>query len=228
MAARIWRASKRPYAARGASATCRSFIFTMALSSSPSRKGRSLRGTQFSDLSPIGGLKNLRRLHLDVAPDCDLSPLAGLKNLNSLCTGDAPVSDLSPLAELEDLERLDLNGRHVRDLSPLAELTNLHFLNLHGALVSDLSALAGLKNLRELYVGEASVRDLSPRGRTEVPAKALPQWPACQRPLATGRTQEPARTRFPRQLPVARRANPTAPPGAPLLRDLLTTELARR
>ncbi|MBP52363.1 MAG: hypothetical protein CMI27_04385, partial [Opitutae bacterium] len=52
-----------------------------------------------SDVTPLGGLKNLRSLHLDVNRIKDPSPLYGLRNLNRLSITSNRITD-------EDKEKL--------------------------------------------------------------------------------------------------------------------------
>ena len=114
-----------------------------------------------SDLSPLAGLAQLRRLDLVDTSVSDLSPLAGLTNLQYLRLLRTTVSDLSPLAGLTNLNYLGLSGTSVSDLSPLEGLTNLNNLSLNDNNISDLSFLVGLTNLKRLYLDDNNISDLS-------------------------------------------------------------------
>ena len=106
--------------------------------------------TQLSDLSPLGRLINLEYLNFSYNVS-DLSPLAGLINLEYLHFTDTNVSNFSPLAGLINLESLGFSRTPgISDISPLAGLVNLKFIGSWGHGISDLSPLAGLTKLEEI------------------------------------------------------------------------------
>ena len=141
-------------------------------------------GNQVSDLSPIAGLIDLRRLHLNDNPISDLSPLKGLTNLTHLEFDYGGIDDLSPIAGLINLERLyfhrggplDLSflaglinlktifswGHALSGLSALAELTKLEKIDICGGELSDLTSLAGLTGLKTLNLRSNDISDISP------------------------------------------------------------------
>ena len=121
-----------------------------------------LAGNEISDLSPIAGLIDLRRLYLHENPVSDISPLRGLKNLTDLGFPDTLVSDLSPVSGLENLVRLGFEHTLVTDISSLRGLKNLTYLYFHNALVSDLSPVSDLTSLAHLGLDDTLVSDLSP------------------------------------------------------------------
>ena len=120
------------------------------------------KGNQVSNLSPIAGLVNLRRLLFDRNPVSDLSPVTGLINLERLHFSFANVSDLSPVTGLINLRQLGFSGNNVSDLSPIAGLINLEISYFVDNNVSDLSPIAGLINLEHLNFTNNGVSDLSP------------------------------------------------------------------
>ena len=117
---------------------------------------------QVSDLSPIAGLINLRRLFLNNNPVSNISPLRGLKNLTELSLYDTLVSDISIVGGFTNLTRLALEGVLISDLSPVAGLVNMEILSFSNEDISDLSPLAGLIKLRQLFSWGNSISDLSP------------------------------------------------------------------
>ena len=119
-------------------------------------------GNQVSDLSPIAGLINLRRLYLLNTPISDLSPLKGLINLTELHLNDTLVSDLSPIRGLTNLVSLNIHPTLVTDLSPVAGLINLESIAFSNENLSDISPLAGLVNLRQVFCWGHAISDLSP------------------------------------------------------------------
>ena len=122
------------------------------------------QGNQVSDLSPIAGLINLRRLSLHYNPISDLSPLQGLKNLKYLVLNHTLVSDLSPVRSLTNLTELVLDDTLVTDLSPVAGLINLEWIAFSDGKgkISDISPLAGLINLKGINTWGNPISDLSP------------------------------------------------------------------
>jgi len=108
-----------------------------------------------SDLTPLAGLKNLKRIYLDSTRVSNLGPLARLTNLEEISFNNTPVRDVSPLANLTRLRRLVANQSLVSDLAPLAKLTRLQSLSLCDTPVADLPPFAKLKNLRYLYLGDS-------------------------------------------------------------------------
>ena len=119
-------------------------------------------GNQVSDLSPISGLINLRRLFLNDNPVSDISPLRGLKNLTRLSLEGTLVSDISLVRGLTNLTRLSIHGILISDLSPVVGLINLEELSFANESLSDLSPLAGLINLKYIFSWNNSISDLSP------------------------------------------------------------------
>ena len=154
---------------------------------------------QFSDLSPLSGLINLKRLDFDSKNVSNLSPLSRLTKLEYLHFTDTNVSDFSPLAGLINLESLGFNrtpgisdisplaglvnlkfigswGHAISDLSPLAGLTKLENVDFCGGNISDLTPLASLPNLKQLYIAAEKVSDISPlAGLTGLTRLALHQ-----------------------------------------------------
>ena len=119
-------------------------------------------GNQVTDLSPIAGLINLRRLHLANNPVSDISPLKGLTNLTGLWINETSVSDLSPIAGLINLKTIDISNSNVSDLSLIAGFINLEVLYFSNQNISDLTPLAGLINLNSVRQWHNPISDLSP------------------------------------------------------------------
>ena len=123
-----------------------------------------IEGSKVSDLSPIAGLTQLKKIDIDFTdpPSIihDAKQLSRLVNLTFLALHG--VEDLTPLAGLPKLEQLFVSHSNIRDLSPLASLVNLELIHMSGALISDLSPLAGLTNLRHLYLPDGDISDLTP------------------------------------------------------------------
>ena len=115
-----------------------------------------------SDISPLSGLTNLRKLNLSGANIRDISPLSGLTKIAELSFYDGGFSDISPLADMTNMENLRLINANISDISPLAGMTEIYGLNLPLNNISDLSPLAGLTQLRWLSLDGNSISDLAP------------------------------------------------------------------
>lgn len=114
------------------------------------------------DLSPIGELKGLTKLHCSGTKVSSLAPVTGLTGLTEFNCGYTQVSDLCPLADLKCLAELHCVSTQIFELKPLAELTGLRVLNLSSTQIDDLTPLAGLTNLRTLYFWDTKVESLDP------------------------------------------------------------------
>ena len=112
--------------------------------------------TDFSDVSFLSNLANLKVLHLPgIRTDIlDLFPVSELSNLEEFllnyCLNEC---NLNFLSELRNLEKLDLAYNELEDISFLSPLTNLKILDLRGNYISNLSPLLEMPNLKELYLG---------------------------------------------------------------------------
>jgi len=73
----------------------------------------SLTDNMISDLTPLSGLVNLRRLLLSANQISDISPLSTLTDLNFLALAHNEISDLTPLKELENLRNLTIASNPV-------------------------------------------------------------------------------------------------------------------
>ncbi len=117
---------------------------------------------KISDLTPLAGLTQLKKLRLTENNISDISPLAGLTILDNLSLDRNNISDISPLAGLTKLERLHLEQNNISDISPLAGLTKLGRLFLEQNNISDISPLAGLTELYQLSLSQNNISDISP------------------------------------------------------------------
>ena len=115
-----------------------------------------------TDLTPLSGLARLQVLWLDDNALADLSPVANMPHLLWLQAGDNPLSDLSPLADLVHMRRLWLGGDQVRDLAPVAGLTRMHKLHLAVNEIEDLSPLSGMTRLETVYLAHNRIQDATP------------------------------------------------------------------
>jgi internalin A len=98
-----------------------------------------------------------------VRSSLDLTTVGLLTQLRKLHLASNAISNLASLSSLVNLESLDLNQNAISDLGPLAGLTHLTHLNLaFNDLLTDVAALGTLGNLQELDLSfDASIKDVS-------------------------------------------------------------------
>ncbi|HGF7263432.1 TPA: leucine-rich repeat domain-containing protein, partial [Enterococcus faecium] len=144
-----------------------------------------LNGNQYSDITPIANLTNLKTL--GIANNKSLSDISSLKNLTQLVNLYADYSNISdisvlsnmpnlevlhipfnPITSLNGLENctkltgLDLNGTQYSDITPIANLTNLKTLGIaNNKSLSDISSLKNLTQLVNLYADNCNISDIS-------------------------------------------------------------------
>jgi hypothetical protein len=129
-----------------------------ALAGQPQLRLLTVKWGDYSDLSPLTGLIELRHLALRGASGVhDLSPIGVLTYLESLAVeGFRQIPDLNPLASLQCLTSLELGGNwmtprnaHVDSIEVLRQLPGLRRVHLHTLIVDDknYSPLLALPNL---------------------------------------------------------------------------------
>ena len=122
----------------------------------------SLYRTNVSDLVPIAGLKNLKKLYIyNNEKVTDISALKDLTQLSVLYMDNTEVTDISVLENLTQLIILDISNTKVIDIESLANLANLERLNISKTDIADIKALGKLKNLKWLNMSETKVADIS-------------------------------------------------------------------
>ena len=118
-------------------------------------------GGDISDISALGYLTNLKKLHLFENSISDISVLSTLTNLTELSMFSNRISDISVLGNLTNLTELDLRNNQISDVSVLRNLTNLKSLYLSGNQIGDIEALGGLTHLEALYLDNNQISDIS-------------------------------------------------------------------
>jgi Leucine-rich repeat (LRR) protein/pimeloyl-ACP methyl ester carboxylesterase len=108
--------------------------------------------TSTFDVSPLGGLLNLRELQLDQVPVSDIGPLATLHGLRKLTLGTIGAADVSAIGNMPDLRSLTISGsRSTLNLGFLSRLARLEELLLDGRLVPALRGVAN-EHLGTLHI----------------------------------------------------------------------------
>ncbi len=121
-----------------------------------------------SDISPLSGLTQLRRLSLGGNNISDITALTELKNLRGLYLDNNNISDITSLAELKEIDWLSLRNNNISDISPLAEPTQIRWLYLSNNNISDVVPLVKLasvipsRNSLHLYLDQNNISDISP------------------------------------------------------------------
>ncbi|MCG3173874.1 MAG: hypothetical protein GMKNLPBB_02081 [Myxococcota bacterium] len=120
-------------------------------------------GNEIDDLTPLSGLKKLRRLSLwsNRLTSADLHALAGLPALEVLDLGGNQLNGLSGLPSPSALQVLSLAGNHVKDLRDLQPLPGLRRLVLDDNALTSLAGVERFPALELLSVKGNRISDLS-------------------------------------------------------------------
>ena len=116
------------------------------------------------DITPIGGLKELKVLDIFGSNIANISALADLKKLEYLIMGSNQVEDISALENLESLKCLVIDHNKLSDISPLKGLSNLEYLQASGNSITDIEALRDMRKLRYLVLAHNQIEDIEPLG----------------------------------------------------------------
>ncbi len=129
-----------------------------------------------SDLTPLRGLTNIKKLYLLRNNIADLSPLASLTKLEILRLRQNNISDITPLKNLINLRDLDLGQNHISDISSLAGLTNLHSFSVDQNHILDIN-FPGNSNydiIEKLLTNELNYLVLNPQTRPYHTPEVIP------------------------------------------------------
>lgn len=122
-----------------------------------------LDNTNVSDLTPIAGLKNLKRLYIyNNEKVTDISVLKDLTQLTILDISETKVTDITSLATLKNLERLDISKTDITNISAIGNLKDLKWLNMNDTKVTDISALESATALRYFLAKNTGISDITP------------------------------------------------------------------
>ena len=123
-------------------------------------------------LQPLAGSEHLHTLLMcdgyRRGGALNLTPIAGIKTLKRLCIPRINLLNPAELTRMGSLEELNLDSTNITDLTPLTGLKNLQKLSLQYCKITDLKPLSGLSNLQILNLpNSGNGLDLTPlRGLT--------------------------------------------------------------
>ena len=121
-----------------------------------------ISGKDVSDLTPIAGLKKLKKLDLyGLDKITTIAPLASSTELEELSLYMTKVSDIAPVKNMKKLKVLDLYATKVTDLAPIKDLKELTYLNLYMLEPKDYSPIKGLTKLETIWVQFSTLKDTS-------------------------------------------------------------------
>jgi len=103
-------------------------------------------------LSVLRYCKNMYALDIGHNNFTDLSFLYDMPQLRVLIVAIGPATDITPIASLKHLEYLELFWNRITDISCLEDLPYLMDLNLVNNLITDLTPLKKLKSLKRLWI----------------------------------------------------------------------------
>ncbi|EFM65350.1 leucine Rich Repeat protein [Peptostreptococcus stomatis DSM 17678] len=124
-------------------------------------KSLDLAGNEVVDLSPLKACKNLEVLDLgdqylyeNNQYLTDISPLGGLPNLKKLILKNNKIVDVTAISKLTNLEELDLYGnRGIKSIDGFEKLTKLRKLLLNRTMgITDIEPLKECMDLEELSI----------------------------------------------------------------------------
>lgn len=118
-----------------------------------------------TDISPLAHLTQLEGLGLSRVyydPITDITPIGGLTNLKFLRIHRQKLKSLEPVRNMTKLIKLDCAGNHIRTLKPLEHLVSLKELHAQNNAIRDIKPLRNLKNMAVLNIGGTKVQDISP------------------------------------------------------------------
>jgi hypothetical protein len=117
-------------------------------------------------LEELVDISTIEQLYIEGITATDLTPLHGLKRLRRLVLiGGTKIQSVNWVAGLPPLEALAIeNFKRVNDLDPLGALTSLSALGVEGSIwtrmrVASLAPLAGLHGLRSLFLTNLTASD---------------------------------------------------------------------
>jgi hypothetical protein len=114
----------------------------------------------FTNLRPLVGLNNLKKLDLFRTSVSDLSPLSGLTNLRDLDISRTLVTSLEAISTL-NLWRLNISRTSITSLEPIISMWSLRVLSLERTKVTNISRLQRLSNLQYLDLSGVKLHDES-------------------------------------------------------------------
>lgn len=119
--------------------------------------------SQGSEITSLMGLEyatNLQELNLSSHHVSDISPLLGLFNLKKLDLSGNILSSISGLESLSSLEELNLSGTLIDDGFSISALTKLKKLNVANNNLADSSFLGSLNSLEELNLSNNPISEV--------------------------------------------------------------------
>ena len=122
-----------------------------------------IANNEITDLSPIFGLRDLKKLDASGQYISNLGALASLRELTELQLADNELTTLSSLKKLTKLEWLDVSGNEILVFGTAGTLQNLQYLNMADNPMKeiDLSGLSDLVNLTELNISGCGLESLN-------------------------------------------------------------------
>ncbi|MCP4678194.1 MAG: leucine-rich repeat domain-containing protein [Deltaproteobacteria bacterium] len=119
--------------------------------------------SSLTDLSPLAGLSNLKRLDLRMIGKLeDLTPIAKLPKLEYLNITGTNVQDFSPLTELPALAEIEARMLKMTDAAPIAKMSALEKIDLLKTPITDVTPMASAAKLAHILICTTQVEDVTP------------------------------------------------------------------
>ncbi len=138
---------------------------------------------RITDLNPISGLTNLKKIDCSNTLVTSLLPLRNMLKLESLnCSGtqveslehlqyltnlqeidfsETKVTNVEPLMFIETLQKVVFQNTKIKTIRPLAALSGLNIINCSGTLVTDIKPLLQCKELTTVNISNTKIKDIS-------------------------------------------------------------------
>lgn len=138
---------------------------------------------RITDLNPISGLTNLKKINCSNTLVSSLLPLRNMLQLQSLnCAGtqveslehlqyltnlqeidfsETKVTDLEPLMFIETLRKVIFQNTKIKSVRPLAALPGITAINCSGTLVTNIKPLLQCKELTTVDISNTKIKDIS-------------------------------------------------------------------
>lgn len=121
----------------------------------------SLPQSEFSDVTPLLLLTNLKYIDLSETTVTNLQALAAHPTLISLGFADNGVTNAEIFSAFSQLVGLSLIGNPIRDVAPLGWMTNLIDLSLEGTPLTNPSALTNNPHFKGLLLRQCGLTNIS-------------------------------------------------------------------
>ncbi len=121
-----------------------------------------LDGNSLTDLSPLAGLTQLKKLTFHKNSVTSLDFAENLTNLTVLNFEKNKITSLAPLSKHTKLEEMWCNENNIYDLSPIKNCVNMRGIAFGNSSISTLEPLKNMKNLEDILFENCKITSVEP------------------------------------------------------------------